>query len=88
MYELGVGHQFFKDLEQGIDNRLAKGIGGLRELFVGHVACGKGKVATLVRDNDSGSLNRPLREISPVLDCHGLVGSIVGHLRFLWVVAL
>ena len=68
MCELGLGHQFIKDLKQRIDNGLAKRIGGFRDLFVGHVARGKGKVAALVRDNRAGSLNRPLREICSVLD--------------------
>jgi hypothetical protein len=80
MYELGVGHQFIKDLEQRIDNGLAKGIGGLCDLVVGQVACGKGKVAALLRDNRTGSLNRPLREIRSVLDCYGLRLEVaVGH---------
>ena len=71
-YELGLRYQFIKDLEQRIDNGLAKRIRGFRDLFVGHIACGQGKVAALVRDKRTGSLNRPLREICSVLDYHGL----------------
>lgn len=57
-------------LKEGVYNRLTKGIGGFRNLVVGHVAGGKGEIAALISDDRAGSLNRPLREIGPALDSH------------------
>jgi hypothetical protein len=55
-----LGHEPIEHCQKRIDNCLAKRIGGLSDLFVGHVSGGEGEIATLFRNDGTRPLDRPL----------------------------
>ena len=56
----GLGHEPIEHFEKRIDNRLAKRVGGLSDLVVGHVTGGEREIATLVSNDCARPFDRPL----------------------------
>jgi hypothetical protein len=78
-----VWQETIEDLQQGINDRLAKGVGGVGNLVVGHLACCQRQIGTLFGDNGARSFDGPLSKIAAIFNGHCFDDRFVVHLRFL-----